>query len=48
MTYYNLSVSFQDILVNLFRKGPGTTGIFRKSANQRTAKHIRQCLDTGK
>lgn len=33
--------------MQLFRKGPGTTGIFRKSALQRTAKGIRQALDAG-
>ncbi|XP_065650197.1 rho GTPase-activating protein 20 isoform X5 [Hydra vulgaris] len=38
----------QNILVELFRRGPGTTGIFRKSALQRTAKQIRQNLDSGK
>ncbi|XP_057308377.1 rho GTPase-activating protein 20-like isoform X2 [Hydractinia symbiolongicarpus] len=38
----------QDILTQLFRKGPSTTGIFRKSALLRTAKQVRQMLDAGK
>jgi len=33
--------------VQLFRRGPGTSGIFRKPALQRTAKQIRQMLDEG-
>ena len=35
------------MLVQLFRRGPGTPGIFRKPALQRSAKQIRALLDEG-
>ena len=35
------------MLVQLFRKGPYTVGIFRKSANARVVKEIREKLDSG-
>jgi len=35
-------------LLHLFRYGPNTTGIFRKSANARIAKEIKIELDEGK
>lgn len=37
-----------EILTELFRRGPSTSGIFRKSALIRTTKQIRQMLDEGK
>ena len=36
----------QDILVQLFMKGPFTVGIFRKSANARVVKEMREKLDS--
>ena len=38
----------QELLLHLFRYGPNTTGIFRKSANARIAKEIKLELDEGK
>lgn len=38
----------QELLLHLFRYGPNTTGIFRKSANARIAKEIKIELDEGK
>lgn len=40
--------SVQELLLHLFRYGPNTTGIFRKSANARIAKEIKLELDEGK
>lgn len=37
----------QELLLYLFRYGPNTTGIFRKSANARIAKEIKMELDEG-
>ena len=37
----------QELLLHLFRYGPNTTGIFRKSANARIAKEIKLELDEG-
>lgn len=37
----------QDLLLHLFRYGPSTTGIFRKSANARIAREIKIELDEG-
>ncbi|XP_066924843.1 rho GTPase-activating protein gacU-like isoform X2 [Clytia hemisphaerica] len=37
-----------DMLVQLFRRGPATSGIFRKPASARAAKQIRSLLDEGK
>ena len=37
--------SFQDMLSELFRRGPSTDGIFRKSALMKTVKQIRQDLE---
>ena len=37
-----------ELLLHLFRYGPNTTGIFRKSANARIAKEIKLELDEGK
>ena len=37
----------QDLLLNLFRYGPAVTGIFRKSANARVTKEVKQRLDEG-
>ena len=34
--------------MQLFRRGPGTTGIFRKSASLRTVKQLREMLDMGR
>ena len=39
--------SFQDMLLELFRRGPSTDGIFRKSALMKTVKQIRQDLEDG-
>ena len=39
--------SFQDMLLELFRRGPSTDGIFRKSALMKTVKQIRQELEDG-
>ena len=36
-----------DLLVHLFRYGPSTTGIFRKSANARIAKEVKSEMDAG-
>lgn len=38
----------QELLLHLFRYGPNTTGIFRKSANARIAKEVKLALDKGK
>lgn len=37
-----------ELLLHLFRYGPNTTGIFRKSANAKTAKEVKLELDEGK
>ena len=37
----------QELLLHLFRYGPNTTGIFRKSANARIAKEVKLALDKG-
>ena len=37
----------QAMLIQLFRKGPYTVGIFRKSANARVVKEIKEKLDSG-
>lgn len=36
-----------ELLLHLFRYGPNTTGIFRKSANAKTAKEVKLELDEG-
>ena len=35
------------MLLQLYRKGPYTVGIFRKSANARVVKEIKEKLDAG-
>ncbi|XP_029214008.2 uncharacterized protein LOC114977474 isoform X3 [Acropora millepora] len=37
-----------ELLLHLFRYGPNTTGIFRKSANAKTAREVKLELDEGK
>ena len=36
-----------ELLLHLFRCGPNTTGIFRKSANAKTAREVKLELDEG-
>ncbi|XP_032235343.1 uncharacterized protein LOC5510315 isoform X1 [Nematostella vectensis] len=38
----------EELMRHMFRYGPGVTGIFRKSANARRAKEVKQELDSGK
>ncbi|XP_015743188.2 T-cell activation Rho GTPase-activating protein isoform X2 [Python bivittatus] len=42
-----LPKSIQDILMILFRKGPFTEGIFRKAANEKARKELREELNAG-
>ncbi|XP_063164000.1 T-cell activation Rho GTPase-activating protein [Candoia aspera] len=42
-----LPKSIQDILTILFRKGPSTEGIFRKAANEKARKELREELNAG-
>ena len=39
--------AMMELLLHLFRYGPNTTGIFRKSANAKTAKEVKLELDEG-
>ncbi|XP_065057900.1 uncharacterized protein LOC135685764 isoform X2 [Rhopilema esculentum] len=43
-----LPTPVQDMLTELFRRGPSTVGIFRKSALMKSVKQLRQELDEGK
>jgi len=43
-----LPTPVEDMLSELFRRGPSTDGIFRKSALMKTVKQIRQDLEDGK
>ena len=45
--YLTSLFSFQDMLLELFRRGPSTDGIFRKSALMKTVKQLRQDLEEG-
>ena len=45
--YNYFILSLQDMLSQLFQKGPFTLGIFRKSANVRTVRELREKLDSG-
>ena len=51
MNLFVLIVSFlfalQDMLLQLFRRGPSTDGIFRKSALMKTVKQLRLELEEG-
>ncbi|XP_046848967.1 rho GTPase-activating protein 20-like isoform X3 [Xenia sp. Carnegie-2017] len=40
--------TINDLLVRLFRFGPSTIGVFRKTANQREVKELREEMDEGK
>lgn len=39
--------TINDLLVRLFRFGPSTIGVFRKTANQREVKELREEMDEG-
>lgn len=41
------SVSIQDVLVLLWRKGPDTEGVFRKPCNIKNLNDVRDQLDSG-
>ena len=36
-----------DLLVRLFRYGPSTSGVFRKTPNQREVKELKEEIDEG-
>ena len=40
-----IAFSFQNVLVQIFRDGPTTVGIFRRSPNARAMRELREKLD---
>ncbi len=45
--FSTMDVAFQGMMYQLFVHGPFTTGIFRRSANQRQCRELQETLDSG-